>query len=394
MDAVVQFLRNLGSCVKDLNLWKERFPILYDPSITALFFTLPEPMDQTTPLEIFLSLTQFYAFYYTTQSGWTLITTSLGKLHRIRRLVDTRDKPTTVQDRIVNESLLKEANMAIRSIFIGTLVTPIGICFWWIFINSFHLTEVDWFGGLPALIHAIEIMELALIPLLYYMIVDGRMMLYRSRKAQELVTLIQEAAGPLKPADICIQTYESMTGWIPFWDGGVGLLEPTPDPMYEQKLMDKEVEKVQKILSTFLPPPPSTDKKDKNKKNGSKGEKEEKIRKQALAEVQEKLQADVPVLRMEGYREFVYFVLNFFAFYGYLMAPLAFYWEDETQPDYIRSLKFSYNGTDADWIGNFTGDLMWTIEPVIILASPFLVSWIKKPKMVEPVSSKKKKKAD
>jgi hypothetical protein len=394
MDAVVQFLRNLGSCVKDLNLFHSSFPSLYDPSITAHFLTLPEPMDKTTPLEILLSLTQFYAFYSTTKSGWNLITTSLGKLHRIRRLVDTREKPTTCQDRLVNESLLKEANMAIRSIFIGILVAPIGICFWWIFINSFHITEVDWFGGVPALIHAIEIMELALIPLLYYMIVDGRMMLHRSRQAQELAKVIQ-GAGPLELADICVVTYESMTGWLPFWDGGVGLLEPTPDPMDEQKLMDKEVEKVRKILSTFSPPPPITDKKDKNnKENSSKGEKEEKIRQQALAVVLEKLQGDIPVLRMQGYREFVYFVLNFFAFYGYLMAPLAFYWEDETQPDHIRSFKFSYDNTDADWYGNFTGDVMWTIEPVIILASPFLISWINKPKKVDPLSLKKKKKAD
>ena len=394
MDAVVQFLRNFGSCVKDLNLFQHSFPSLYDPSITALFLTLPEPMDQTTPLDVLLSFTQFYAFYSTTKAGWTLITTSLGKLRRIRRLVDTRDKPTTTQDRIVNESLLKEATMAIRSIFIGVLVMPIGICFWWIFINSFHITQVDWFGGLPALIHAIEIMEIVLIPLLYYMIVDGRMMLNRSRKAQELYQVIQEA-GDLEPTDISVQTYESMTGWVPFWDGGVGLLDPTPDPMSEQKAMDKEVEKVRKTLSTFLPPPP-TDKKDKNnsKKNSSKGEKEEKIRQQALAVVQEKLLVDVPVLRMEGYREFVYFVLNLFAFYGYLMAPLAFYFDDETQPDHIRSLKFSYTGTDADWYGNFTGDLMWTIEPVIILGSPFLISWINQPKKVEPVSLKKKKKAD
>ena len=392
MDAVVQFLRNFGSCVKDLSLFQHSFPSLYDPSITALFLTLPEPMDQTTPLDVLLSLTQFYAFYSTTKAGWTLITTSLGKLHRIRRLVDTRDKPTTTQDRIVNESLLKEANMAIRSIFIGVLVMPIGICFWWIFINSFHITQVDWFGGVPALIHAIEIMEIALIPLLYYMLVDGRMMLNRSRKAQELAEVIQEA-GALEPGDISIQTYESMTGWVPFWDGGVSLLEPTPDPMEEGKAMDKELEKVRKILSTLLPPP--TDKKDKNnKKNSSKGEKEEKIREQALAVVQEKLQGDVPVLRMEGYREFVYFVLNLFAFYGYLMAPLAFYWEDELQPEHIRSLKFSYNNTDADWYGNFTGDLMWTIEPVIILGSPFLISWINKPKNAEPASLKKKKKAD
>ena len=96
--------------------------------------------------------------------------------------------------------------------------------------------------------------------------------------------------------------------------------------------------------------------------------------KQALTDSIDKLSGDVSTLRLEGYREFLYFVFNFVAFYGYLMAPLAFFYdEEEKQPLHIQSMKFFYDNDYADWVGNFAGDLMWTIEPLVILSSPFLI---------------------
>ena len=367
MDAVVQFIRNALCCIKDLNLLHASLPALYDPTYTALFFQFPEPMNKTTPLELMISVTQLYACLSTTKSGYQLLTTSLGKLKRIQRLVERREPPKTLADKIVNESLMKEAKFAIRSIFVGALVTPIGICFWWLFINSFHITEVDWFGGLPALIHALEIMEVCLIPLLYYMIIDGFEMLRKAKKAKALLHTVQD--GTLSGEGLTTQTYEAMTGWVPFWDGGVGLFETAPDETAEEKLMADETKKVEAKISALLPPP--------GRKTRATADKEEKIRKESLEEVAEKLSGDIPVWKMEGYREFAYFVFNFVAFYGYLMAPLTFYFEDDSQPDYIRSMKFDYNNTDADWYGNFAGDLMWTIEPVVILGSPALASWIR-----------------
>jgi hypothetical protein len=47
----------------------------------------------------------------------------------------------------------------------------------------------------------------------------------------------------------------------------------------------------------------------------------------------------------------------------------------------------------ADWRGNFAGDFMWTVEPIIILASPFLISWVK-PKTKKADAAAIKTKAD
>ena len=69
--------------------------------------------------------------------------------------------------------------------------------------------------------------------------------------------------------------------------------------------------------------------------------------------------------------------MNFIAFYGYLMAIVGFYYpDDDFQPTWIQTMKFGYDNNFADWSGNFAGDLMWTIEPIVILSSPFYFSYM------------------
>lgn len=306
MDAVVQFIRNALCCVKDLHLFESSF--VHDSAYTEeLLGYLMDPLNKTTPLEMIISVTQFYACISNTKSGFKLIHSSVGKLRRIVALVEQRmntpSKDFTAAHRIVNESLMKEGRMALRSIFIGFLVAPIGICFWWLTINSWHVTETDWFGGLPALIHALEVMEVCLLPLLYFMIIDGLETLQKSDKAKNLVEAIQQRS--LAASSVSVQTFEAMTTWVPFWDGGVSMFATFDETDLEKKI-NAEVENVKKQLTTWFPS-------DGDKK---KGEKEAKQSKEAFAEAEGKLEASVHKLRMEGYREFLFFVLNFVAFYG------------------------------------------------------------------------------
>mmetsp|Transcript_15528 Transcript_15528/g.22621 ORF Transcript_15528/g.22621 Transcript_15528/m.22621 type:complete len:170 (-) Transcript_15528:39-548(-) len=84
---------------------------------------------------------------------------------------------------------------------------------------------------------------------------------------------------------------------------------------------------------------------------------------------------------LEGYREYAYFVFNFIAFYGYLLGVVVYYFDaDENQPAAVRQLKLGYSNDDADWGGNFAGDFMWTVEPIVILLSPFIISRLTKSK--------------
>lgn len=372
MDAVVQLIRNALCCCKDLSVFEGTFFHDADTTRRLIGDVLPNPMNKTTPLEILISITQMYACVSCSRSGYKLITTSIGKLRRIIRIVEGRlkspNKDWSQADRIVNESLFKEAKFALRSTFIGSLIFPLGVAFFWLAANSWHITETDWIGGLPALIYALIVMEVALLPLLYFMIVDGFEMLAKSKRCKDLVDVI--SAGKLTPEEVGVQQYETMTGWVPFWDAGVPMFSNASDDEGDQ--IKAEVKRVKDTLTIWFP------------EEKKKGEKEEKLNKEALDNASAKVEDAVPQCQLEGYREFLYFIFNFIAFYGYLMGPLVYFFENEQlQPLHVKSLKFFYNNESADWIGNFAGDLMWTIEPMVILSSPFLIQ------MAKPQKAKK-----
>jgi hypothetical protein len=81
--------------------------------------------------------------------------------------------------------------------------------------------------------------------------------------------------------------------------------------------------------------------------------------------------------------DLVYFLLNFIAGHGYMMGILAFYLP--TNNSYLLKLYFlGFSHSDADWYGNFTGDLAWTIEPVLILLVS-AIGHLTKPKEEEKV---------
>lgn len=369
MDAIVQLIRNALCCCKDLSILEGT--LFHDSSVTLRFLGslgdgLPGPMKKTTPLEVLISITQMYACLSASRSGLRLIMTSLGKLRRIVRIVESRlsspNKDWSQADRLVNESLIKEAKLAVRTTFIGSLVFPIGVAFFWLAANSWHITELGWIGGLPALIYALIVMEIALIPLLYIMISDGFEIIAKSKRCKETVDVID--SGKFLPENVDVQRYGIMTAWSPFWASDFSIFED--ESTDETKLVQDEVKNVKETLESWFP----GDKK--------KGEKEDKIKKEALATAKANLEDAVPQFRLEGYREFLYFIFNFIAFYGYLMGPLVFFYVDEqSQPLPVKALKFFADNASADWLGNFAGDFMWTIEPMVILGSPYLIQMAK-----------------
>ena len=91
---------------------------------------------------------------------------------------------------------MKEANGALRNPFVGICVLPIGISFFWHFHNnSLHITEAGWVGGLPALIHALTVMEIALVPLLYFMLKDASSAL---KKAVDICAMVEKISRKKK----------------------------------------------------------------------------------------------------------------------------------------------------------------------------------------------------
>lgn len=344
--------------MKNFNLLSDTF--LYDPNVTAQYYKFPEPLDQTTPLEILISVTQFYAFVSVSLAGYSMLANGgVKKLQMIQRLMntlsekdDSKEKKSaseTTARRLIVESLIKEGDAATRSTFVGMNVLAIGLAFFWLFANSYHVTSTDWIGGIYGLIHALTVMEVCLVFLLYYMVKDASTWIRKSFQMKAFAKSIT----PSEVEHITLDQYSWMVdGWSPFWATG------SDDVGAEAKMMEKEEEAVATQIAAF------------SKKIGS--------------DVSERIVHESRIALFEGYREYIYLLLNVFAFYGYMVCILVFYFQDEeSQPAYIRAMLFHLPNGDADWLGNAVGDFAWTVEPIIILTSPLVANSMKPKKLKE-----------
>jgi len=358
LDALVQLIRNGLCCIKDWDLLNDTW--LYDENVTAQYYDFPDPMHKTTPLEAIISVNQFYVVWSGVPGSWILFWTSLGKLNRIYRLMEATETATTDTDRLINASLIKEARMALRSMFVGFNVFFLSFSFVWLTANSWHLTETDIIGGLPALIHALTVMNVCLVPLLYYMYKDAKEQFVRSARMKLLASKLE--TGTATEAEMGLTTLEALSGWLPFWDSGVGFFERV-NKEKEIKQLSGEKTRLQQILDEIL---------------GVSASKKDQSAADVQKEKAEELRGIQRATELEGYREFLYFVINFIAGYGYTACVVVYYWPDELQqPDWMRLLLLHFSNPDADWHGNFAGDIMWTIEPIIVLLSPIFITAVR-----------------
>jgi len=298
-----------------------------------------------------------------TQQGWY-------KLLRLQRLTNNNKKKQpsssskkTLEESIANASLEKEIRGTKRSMFVGFCVFCIGIAFFWLFCNSLHITSTDWIGGVQGLIHALTVMEICLFPLLFLMLKDA----YENWKRSKQLTTFSEQLrkGQLTKENINVETFGWIHGsWAPFWSNAVSGFITSEDAQKEDKLVEEEVSKIKSTVEKLLPSKDASD--------------EKKMILQNMSDIADRLDDEAHSAKYETYRELMYFFFNGVAFYGYLMGVLVFYFDDEdVQPSHVRSLKFGYSNQDADWHGNFAGDLMWTLEPFVILGGPMVIQYMK-----------------
>jgi hypothetical protein len=305
------------------------------------------------------------------------------KLQRVKRIMALRaEKDDTdananananaaATNRIIDQSLEKERADACRCIFVGANVLAIGLSFFWLVCNSLHITQTNWVGGLPALIHALTVMEIGLAPLLYYMLKDGAAQLVRSQKILKFRDELSAAINDKKGAEQLLE-YESYCwirngGWSPYWEKPAPYLHAGKKAqMEESAALDREVKRVQAFVDAL-----------------THGDRRLKNVKAVVAEAREaceegRLDDLAAETIWHGYLEYIYFVLNFIAFYGYLLGIVCYYFDDDSlHGTYTGSLRLGYDNAAADWGGNFAGDAMWTVEPVFILSTPMLLGWIK-----------------
>lgn len=361
MDAIVQLIRNALCCVKDLNMFQGT--IVHDKSYTAnQIYDFPSPhMSETTPLELSISISQLYACISCSRGGLKLITTEgIHKLQRLIRVTTIYSKSVSttnskklnksdeevekIVEDVMRSSFVKEANDATKNVLLGISLLSTGISFFWLFANSLHITPTGLIGGLPALIHALTVMEIALVVFLYSMVVDAIAAL---RKSSRIKRILRDEKVPA----MSLETYTLLcdeSSWIPFYATGAS---SHIEKDAEERMFKKELETVRRNMKSFMA--------------------ENTMNDQKVLSLADHAQET----KWEGYLQIIFFILNFIAFYGYLLGVVVYYFDDEkNQPSYVTALKFGYSNEYADWAGNFAGDLMWTIEPIIILATPYMMS--------------------
>lgn len=87
---------------------------------------------------------------------------------------------------------------------------------------------------------------------------------------------------------------------------------------------------------------------------------------------------------VSGLMTLAFFLLNFGAGYSYLMCVLAFYAPhegfggDSIIGAMVSLMMFNQPSAVADWWGGLLGDIFWTVEPVLVLASPYLTKFLYK----------------
>ena len=374
IDAIVQLLRNFMCCIKDLNIFADSFIHIPIPTVLSTWFNydidIPHPLNLTTPLEFLIGLSQFFAHYSATKSGYNMTQKGYAKLQYINYLINVREKQTKSDasstasekkaEQIMDERLAAEKYNARKSVIVGICVFCIGIVFFWLFANSFHVTSTDWIGGLAGLMISLAVNEIVLIPLIYYMLVDGNEKMSNSTKLSALSN--KETLMSLEARDLDTKTFDLISNHVPFWSKEEKQWNVKTDAKFAQQEFMKEIKSIQSSLNFIL----SKDSKDK------------------FDTMSEQLKLDSAQARMEGWREYIYFILNLLAFYGYLLGVLVYIWNDEAnEPSYMTQVKFGMTHADADWRGNFLGDVMWTVEPMVILSSPYIFSMLTPPKKVK-----------
>ena len=88
MNKILQMVCNTMCCVKDLQLFTNALPFLYDIATLDKFYQFPAPhMSKTTPLKFLIRFSQLYAAISCTRLVWKLIfSQGIKKLFRLTRV--------------------------------------------------------------------------------------------------------------------------------------------------------------------------------------------------------------------------------------------------------------------------------------------------------------------
>merc|ERR1712032_2076 len=252
-----------------------------------------------------------------------------------------------------------------------------GFSFFWLAANSIHLTGTGWIGGISALIHSLILMEVSLFVLLYYMIKNGNEKIKVSNRMKKIVMKIKEnnrfENSYIIDCDFFnwLQNHKML---VLYCLSSGEKRNKNNNKKSEEKDYKQNMKHITSTLYALT------------RKHKTNEDNFIKAFGQTPEEISLRLLEEAKVYKWKGLCHFIYFLLNLMAFCGYLMAIICYYiyTEDRRKEIILSYFTFGYTCIQAEWVGNFVGDLMWTVEPLVMLFSPFIFSTF-----VSPISKHK-----
>jgi hypothetical protein len=401
----IQFFRNLFCVLKSL-LSQGNF-------LQNAFFTESSfyPLTLTTTIELLIAPTQFAAVILNLLSGFNAILLGkcdldlandwLSALDRV--LLSSGLEFSGVAYLIVRQGLESDIAASNRRMFIGMWELVFGFAFFFLFLNSLHIVGPT---HPKPLVDAVLSMEIGLAYILVIMWQSFTEKVKDSSRSKRLAAFIRESRGqPLGTllagaidsgfkGDDLFKALSLFDAYKPLWR------TKNPTEFVSKKItkntrIENEIQ-VEMINVTVVLSKLST--------MDVKGRDIHAANRIKLALI---LDRQAYIGSLQAPLELFYFMLNFIAGYGYLLGVLAFYIPEVTHEvplgvsdlvtkiivgDYslCKVLMFGMSHGDADWWGNLAGDFAWTVEPITIILSKPLITYLVDSKFSTDFTSSKK----
>lgn len=360
-----------------------------------------EIISKPSALEAIVGILQLYAVFANIISGITKLRSGLSDTYHFllvgRKTMNAVKEETEFkdEDKLFKSIYSEDIGEFISSIRIkvisGICEITIGISFFFLFSNSYHY----YFQGHPKpVIDALIFMEIALLYFLYLML-KSFVKVYRDiNRCITLANLLENNKSSQESVRGLIEAFIK-SGYFRDISHALKIMKPTYSLKWRESSIVKKDDKkqnIEQIVKKDLDSIRQTLEKYCSIKKGKDIDKKAVSNRQLACR---NLRSYAKKSNVQAPLEFIYFILNIIAGYGYLLGILAFYVSEDNQHVIFKILKLGLNNPNADWYGNLVGDAAWTIEPLLILLSGRIIDFFLQTKgkgTATAVNDKKKKK--
>lgn len=351
--------------------------------LRPLFSLAPAPLNEVNGLEYAIAITQLGAVVFNIVACYTDMIQGYREYLRSCKSLVALDKLSihggTVgsgEYTVLKHALQSDLKVGNVRFWIGVCEFFIGCAFTFLMANSLHLRSPShpW-----PLIHAVTVMEMCMIYILWIMWEAVIKQMSKGVKLSELAVRLKQAQGT-KLSTQKVLEIASDCGYLDNLMEAYMLSEPGYTPVYRRStiLIDGLREDLKLIHnnmddsgngSPIMVNDPSTIV-DSNPTFTHKRKKQPVHSGIIVSD----LQAKATICYVEAVIDSFLFILNFIAGYGYFMGVLACYHPQPIEGSFVDALLLGFTSVDADWYGNFMGDLAWAIEPLVIIFRTQIIS--------------------